>query len=600
MPHPIFISAAVVLFIGLVSAILYAVKIHNRKKHSEQLLIESERKYRALVEHAVDMFFVNEFDRERMPFIEVNELVYRLLGYSRQELDSMSPIDLCVQDPLLLKRFMLHRKQLAKTGFVHYTTKLQSKDGKVIPVDANAKLIEWNGKRVVITILRDISESYATELALSESEERYRRLIELLPDAVGVIADGAVVFLNRSGARMFGADSPSVIIGMSFLDFVHPEYHTMVCGRVNDILADQLPSEPLEINLYRLDGSMFYGMVQSTPIIYRGKPSVLVVVHDITQRKLTEQTLQESEEQYRRMFELSPYAICLLNMNGKIVFVNDKAVELFEADSYSSLVGINQMDIISPAYQEESKARFQSIIRRDFSGLTYENHFVTLHGNPFIAEISVTCVQYEGEIVVLAHIQDISQRKEEEEQLQETNRLLKKLSTIDGLTGISNRRHFEEALEKEWEASSTYSKPCSVIMFDIDYFKRYNDTYGHQGGDACLKDIASSIKRLVKRTGGVFARYGGEEFVILLPRTNAHESLHLAERIEQQVAALRIRHAGSKVSDRVTVSIGVATMIAAPGLKREELIEQADRALYQAKLAGRNQIVMSDSQGVLS
>lgn len=594
-----FIITAIVVIVALVPFVIYAGKAYQRRRESEQLLVESESKYRALVEHAVDMFFVNEFDMDRMRFIEVNELVYRLLGYTRLELDTMTPVDLCVQDPLLLDRYNMHCQQLDKTGFVHYTTKLQSKDGRVIPVDANAKLIDLNGKRVVITILRDISESYATELALKESEERYRRLIELLPDAVAVITDGVAVYLNHSGGRMLGASHPTDIVGMPLMDFVHPDFRSQVVRRVNDILANQTQSEPIELLLYRLDGSTFFGMVQSAPILYRGKPSVLCVVLDITERKKTEQALKESEEQYRRMIELSPNSVCLINESGKIVFVNDKAVELFEADSYLSLVGVDKFDLIAPAFREESRARFQSIFKREYSGLTYENHFVTLGGHRFVAEISVTCVQYDGELVVLAHIQDISKRKAKEERLKESNRMLRELSTIDGLTGISNRRHFEESLEKEWSVSSAFSLPCSIILFDIDYFKRYNDTYGHQGGDACLRDIASAIQSLIERPNDVFARYGGEEFVLLLPGTDAHESLLLAKQIETQVKELRIPHAASKVSEYVTISIGAATMIAAPDLKREDLIEQADRALYRAKLAGRNRIVV-DSGSELS
>lgn len=591
------ISVAIVLLIGLVPVMIYAVKIHNRKKLSEQRLVESESKYRALVEHAVDMFFVNEFDMDRMPFIEVNELVFRLLGYTREEMASMSPVDLCVQDPLLIERYKLLLQQLDKTGYVHYTTQLQSKDGRIIPVEANAKLIDLNGKRVAVNILRDISERYETELALTESEERYRRLIELLPDTVAVYADGVVVYLNDAGARMFGADCPTDIVGMPILNFIHPDFQDLVIKRSNDMLVNQLPSEVIEQRLQRMDGSMFDGMVQSTPIIYRGKPSILAVIHDISERKRTEQALKDSEAQYRKIIELSPNAVCLFDVNGSIVFVNDKAVELFDADSYSSLTGVDLFDLISPAFREESTARFRSVIKREFARLTYESHFVTLGGHLFVAEISVTCVHYDGELSVLAHIQDISKRKEEEEQLQETNRLLKKLSTIDGLTGISNRRHFEEVLEQQWEASATYLTPCSVILFDIDYFKRYNDTYGHQGGDACLKDIASSINELIRRPGDVFARYGGEEFVVLLPGTDSKAALLLAENMKEQATALQIPHAASKVSDHVTISIGVATMVAAPDLKREDLIEYADVALYQAKLAGRNRIVVNESNG---
>jgi diguanylate cyclase (GGDEF)-like protein len=169
--------------------------------------------------------------------------------------------------------------------------------------------------------------------------------------------------------------------------------------------------------------------------------------------------------------------------------------------------------------------------------------------------------------------------------------ILLKLSNMDGLTGLANRRMLDDYLEKEWNRGSrSKNSLMSILMIDVDYFKNYNDFYGHQAGDECLKKIARTIREELKRPTDLTARYGGEEFTCILPDTSIEGAGHLARRIIDRIRELDIPHERSEVSDRVTVSIGAAsetiTIHNTPGA----LVMRADNALYSAKRSGRNRV----------
>jgi diguanylate cyclase (GGDEF)-like protein len=167
---------------------------------------------------------------------------------------------------------------------------------------------------------------------------------------------------------------------------------------------------------------------------------------------------------------------------------------------------------------------------------------------------------------------------------------LEQLATRDGLTGIANRRTFDEKLGNEWKRERRDMRTLSLLMIDVDHFKRYNDTYGHQAGDHCLQQIAKLLETVVYRPGDLVARYGGEEFAVILAGTDARGASIVANRILERVAELAIPHSGGE-GGRVTLSIGVSTSLPEPHMTRESLISLADGALYKAKHAGRNRFV---------
>lgn len=179
------------------------------------------------------------------------------------------------------------------------------------------------------------------------------------------------------------------------------------------------------------------------------------------------------------------------------------------------------------------------------------------------------------------------------QRLNETNKKLKYLSYVDELTNVPNRRYFDEFYNRAWRHAMRYSKPLSVVMIDIDFFKQYNDTYGHQKGDDCLRKVAESLEATLRRPGDFVARYGGEEFVAVISDTDKDSARALTEEMRSSVEALGIKHKSSKAGDRVTISLGVATAVPKRHSSGEPLINKADKMLYQAKHKGRNKVCMA-------
>lgn len=179
-------------------------------------------------------------------------------------------------------------------------------------------------------------------------------------------------------------------------------------------------------------------------------------------------------------------------------------------------------------------------------------------------------------------------------QLTEANQILARRSIVDGLTSVINRRHFDELYDQEWRRAVRHGTSLAVILVDIDFFKLYNDTYGHPQGDNCLILVAKALQDMVRRPGDLVARYGGEEFVVVLPMTPLEGALHVAEVMRARVEALQIRHSTSSVSTYVTISVGAAAQVPDRQCNPQSLIEAADQALYRAKNEGRN-LVRSSS-----
>ncbi|GAB4202796.1 MAG: hypothetical protein Fur006_56590 [Coleofasciculaceae cyanobacterium] len=187
--------------------------------------------------------------------------------------------------------------------------------------------------------------------------------------------------------------------------------------------------------------------------------------------------------------------------------------------------------------------------------------------------------------------QEIQQRQQAEAALQDANQQLHRLATIDALTQVANRRLFDECLSKAWSILVREQLPLSLLLCDVDCFKLYNDSKGHQAGDECLYEVARAIEAAVKRPADLVARYGGEEFAVILPNTHGEGAMRVAQEIQLSVRMQAIAHPQSPVSDYVTLSIGVSCTIPWYKGSPETLIATADRALYQAKQSGRDRAV---------
>ena len=279
--------------------------------------------------------------------------------------------------------------------------------------------------------------------------------------------------------------------------------------------------------------------------------------------------------------------------NNPIIYVN-QAFEKFTGYSASEVQGKNcrflqgedrdqpNLDIIRNALKNEKDCL---VIMRNYRK----------DGTLFWNEVSISPVRdAAGNITHYIGIQtDITERQRIQTALEEANRKLQHLANIDGLTQIGNRRSFDETLNREWCRATREQQPLSLILCDVDYFKAYNDYYGHLQGDECLIQVAQAISQVVKRPSDLVARYGGEEFVVILPNTEGSGALKIAQLIQDQIRQLQSPHVKSDVSPYITLSLGISSIIPSGMTSSEQLVNAADCALYQAKQQGRNQIIVN-------
>lgn len=194
---------------------------------------------------------------------------------------------------------------------------------------------------------------------------------------------------------------------------------------------------------------------------------------------------------------------------------------------------------------------------------------------------------------------EIDKRKAREKDLKRlnlkltsVNEMLRRMAVIDGLTGVANRRYFDEVIADEWNRARRSGEKLGLIMADVDHFKAYNDNYGHLLGDECLKKVATAMQTCLDRAGDLLARYGGEEFAVILPGTDARGAFEVAEKVRAAVEGLNLEHRDSSVSNYVTISMGAASVNPNGKNSFPQLIEKADKNLYQAKQQGRNRVVV--------
>jgi len=300
---------------------------------------------------------------------------------------------------------------------------------------------------------------------------------------------------------------------------------------------------------------------------------------------------KKQRDYLQNVFANSADAIAIVDKNGKFIEWNRSAERLYGFSS-EDLKGAPFSFVYPDKEKMEKmlqKLRTNSFIRG------YEIDMKGKDGLNTPYELSISLLKDEsGEnIGSVCVARDLTQKKKTEAELKRRGDILEELADLDGLTGIANRRKFDQFLDAECSRSSRFKHPVSLIMIDIDYFKRYNDYYGHTSGDEVLKNVAAVLTFAIPRKEDLAARYGGEEFACILPETDNKGAITVAGRILEGIRSLEIPHERSDVADHLTASIGIAT--AKPDSTRGDrpldLIKLADKALYQAKSNGRNQTV---------
>jgi diguanylate cyclase (GGDEF)-like protein/PAS domain S-box-containing protein len=330
----------------------------------------------------------------------------------------------------------------------------------------------------------------------------------------------------------------------------------------------------------------------------------------------TARGVEMAEKLHFNILQMLPEPMLMATTNGAVYFANSAARAIFSPTS-DDLQGKNLCNFV--AHRSE---KFNDWIKKITCSPSFISEQVELKTSqgivPFMLEGGT--IQDGKHLYVLIRLkemhtkratvhalservdklqQEIAMRRAAEARLHESlveleraKKQLEQLATVDSLTGIPNRRSIDETLQREWLKAMRNAEPLVVMMIDIDYFKNYNDFYGHQAGDMCLKQVAHAIRSSLRRSTDYVGRYGGEEFIVLLTHSDWEKAQKAAEKIFEAIHHLNIPHLASPTSEIVTISAGISLMIPLPRLSVSLLIQQADEALYQAKHNGRNQFVM--------
>ena len=312
-------------------------------------------------------------------------------------------------------------------------------------------------------------------------------------------------------------------------------------------------------------------------------------------RRLAEQN-KEEKEYLHQLFELSPEAIVTTRVeDGRFIACNGRFLEL-TGYQFEELI---ERETTGNVFWSNPLAREDYLSKLLVSGSyqNYEARFRRKDGSLFYANLSSRILSYRGEDIVLTSVRDVSNWVETEQNLLRLTQALEKeksrvekTANTDALTGLANRRVFDETLEKELARARRSAAEVGLIMIDIDHFKKYNDQLGHQQGDVCLRTVAQGIAGAVKRAADLPARYGGEEFAVIVPESDPEGLYRLAEGIRQAIEALELPHPGV-ARGRVSVSLGVASVCSLSLNDPHTLVRCVDGALYEAKHRGRNRVV---------
>jgi diguanylate cyclase (GGDEF)-like protein/PAS domain S-box-containing protein len=327
--------------------------------------------------------------------------------------------------------------------------------------------------------------------------------------------------------------------------------------------------------------------------------SAMLMLYSISvvleRQRATEHKLQEIVSLHRLVTENSRDVIIVADFKGNRSYVSSAAASMGgwnpeEALSFTSLELVHPEDL----YKAEAAMREMQSGRED---ALIECRVRKADGEYLWVEAALRLIRDPSTGLpsgILDTVRDISERKRSEQQLREAYRTVEALALTDGLTGVANRRRFDQYLAIEWRRSMRNPQPLSLLMLDVDLFKLYNDTYGHQRGDNGLKQIAEACMDVVSRPGDLVARFGGEEFVVVLPNTDSDGAVQVANEICESLRGRRLPHTGSPFGI-ITISIGCATLVPQAGMHAPDLIAMDDHALYTAKHNGRNQVCLGDA-----
>jgi diguanylate cyclase (GGDEF)-like protein/PAS domain S-box-containing protein len=442
-------------------------------------------------------------------------------------------------------------------------------------------------------------------IAIQNSEARYRNIFDNSNVAMVLIEDNMRISLVNSKFEELTQYNKSELYNKKRLtDFIDTEdlerikrYHAKrkLKGGAAPIeyqckILDK--NQKIKHVIIRFNVVPWHERIMATMVDITSSEQAKAALHRST-RKLRQAAalLAANEKRYRGLFENTGTATILVEKNMRISMANSKFCEMtgFTKDV------ITQQKRLSEFIERKNLYRIRKFhAKQKAKGLPLPTEYECLivDKQKHLKHVVMKIYTQPGQENSIVSFFDITKRKEAEAALQEAHEKLRIVAVMDELTQVANRRQFNEKLNREWNRLRREGLPLSLIMCDVDCFKLYNDNYGHQKGDRCLRSIADAIKQNVKRSIDVVARYGGEEFAVIMPNTDVDGALHVAENMRAVIEQLKIPNKASTVSPYITLSLGISTMIPTSAQPPDALIKDADNALYEAKRLGRNRTVL--------
>ena len=453
-------------------------------------------------------------------------------------------------------------------------------DGTVLDRHSSSVLGEDGGYYGRIWWLHDITGRKRAEEALRESENKFKDLVEKSMVGVYLLRDGVFKYVNAKFAEITGYATSELIDRMGPNETVHPDDLDESFGAMNEGTSQ---SYQRQFRITTKKGEIRHVETYGTRTTYHGEPAIIGTAVDVTSRKIAEEALGWKTALLEAQINSTLDGILIVDREGRKILENQRAVDMWKIpghfpdghkQQFWHMIGMSR----NP---EQLRGEIRHLVSHPKETSRGE---ITLRDGTVLDTYSAPVFgeggSYYGRIWTFRDITEIKRYWN----------MLENLSTTDGLTELPNRRRFDEFLEREWRRSMREATAISLILMDIDFFKEFNDHYGHLAGDDCLRRVSKILAGIVLRPGDLIARYGGEEFACVLPGTDLTGALVVVDKIKDVIDETNIPHLHSIVADHVTFSFGVATLVPGEGQASSDLISRADELLYAAKQSGRNRV----------
>ncbi len=469
----------------------------------------------------------------------------------------------------------------------------------VLPPDIMTSVVSRAGPPVFVFVF---TAALGVGLAIIDNNRRRETarenralagIIDALPDPLNAKdLEGRFIAANLATAKLMGADSSAALIGHTDFDFYPPDTAARFRADEEMIMIAGSTRE-FEQGITRADGTTTWLLTVKVPLKDAAGKIVGLLTHNrnINERKRLRDEVARSRKLLDDALANMADALVLYDREDRLVFCNEQYRQMFSRTAHLRLPGTPLADILRASVESGEQAgvaphETEEWIAAIVASLRTAGELEIQLGDGRWLHSRVRPMEDGGSLTVIS---DITRIKQAEAALARANARLAQLADTDGLTGLMNRRAFDEALHTEISRSQRTRAPMSLMLIDVDRFKAYNDTYGHPAGDVCLKALSRCLKKVLRRPSDVTARYGGEELVALMPDTPPEGALHIAEAFRRAVYDLDLEHTGSE-KGRVTVSIGVAALLGGPAKSSRDLVRMADEALYRAKGGGRDRV----------